>query len=177
MEEIRGKHSMLTVQDLKRLLFRCAATLISLGKCDYDLLHYLVALPFGVSTPSAIAAGIEAWTWVIAEKPDIEVALLTEVLSAWFETIRLQKGIFSISMNYDDPFYHSVDYSPTDKEIIDRAASSAHRLLRPHILVLQMLFSRLQAARYRRPTVMFLFQRLVLRSARAHKSFRCVVKL
>lgn len=59
-----------------------------------------------------------------------------------------------------------------DKEVIDRATSSANRLLRPHILVLQMLFSRLQAARYRRPTVMFLIQRLVLRSARAHKSFR-----
>jgi phosphatidylinositol 4-kinase len=57
-----------------------------------------VALPFDASTPSAIAAGIEAWTWVIAEKPDIEVALLTEILSAWFETIRLQKGIFSNSI-------------------------------------------------------------------------------
>jgi len=32
MEEIRDKHSTLTVQDLKRLLFRCAATLISLAK-------------------------------------------------------------------------------------------------------------------------------------------------
>ena len=30
MEEIQGKNSILTVQDLKRLLFRCAATLISL---------------------------------------------------------------------------------------------------------------------------------------------------
>jgi phosphatidylinositol 4-kinase len=30
MEEIRGKNSTLKVQDLKRLLFRCAATLISL---------------------------------------------------------------------------------------------------------------------------------------------------
>jgi phosphatidylinositol 4-kinase A len=115
MEEIRGKNSILTVQDLKRLLFRCAATLISLErvsdcsrsschpfssflKCDYELLHYLVALPCGVSTPPALAAGIEAWIWVIAEKPDIEVALLTEVLSSWFETIRLQKGIFSNSM-------------------------------------------------------------------------------
>jgi phosphatidylinositol 4-kinase A len=29
MEEIHGKNSVLTVQDLKRLLFRCAATLIS----------------------------------------------------------------------------------------------------------------------------------------------------
>lgn len=30
MEDIRGKNSTLTVQDLKRLLFRCAATLISM---------------------------------------------------------------------------------------------------------------------------------------------------
>jgi phosphatidylinositol 4-kinase A len=32
MEEILGKNSTLKVQDLKRLLFRCAATLISLNK-------------------------------------------------------------------------------------------------------------------------------------------------
>ena len=37
MEEIRGKNSILTVQDLKRLLFRCAATLISLERVsDYS---------------------------------------------------------------------------------------------------------------------------------------------
>ena len=32
MEEIRAKNSNLTVHDLRRLLFRCAATLISLKK-------------------------------------------------------------------------------------------------------------------------------------------------
>jgi phosphatidylinositol 4-kinase A len=57
-----------------------------------------VALPFEVSTPSAIAAGIEVWTWVIAENPDIEVALMSELLAAWSDTIRLEKGIFSDSM-------------------------------------------------------------------------------
>ncbi|KZP21149.1 hypothetical protein FIBSPDRAFT_788486 [Athelia psychrophila] len=170
-EEIAGKRSALSVKELKRLLFRCAATLISLEKCDYDLLHYLVAIPFGVFTPSALAAGIEVWTWTIAETPDIEVALLTELLSAWFDTVRRHKGIFSKTFNYDDPFYHPIDYSPTDKEEIDRAASSARRLLSPHTLILQMLFSRMQAARYRKPAAMFLLQRLVLRSARAHKSF------
>ncbi|KAJ6502153.1 hypothetical protein C8R45DRAFT_975566 [Mycena sanguinolenta] len=169
LEEIRNKVSSSTVQDLKRLLFRCAATLISLPKCDYELLHYLVALPFEVSTPSAISAGIEIWTWAIAEKPDIEVALISEVLSAWSDSIRQEKGIFSTSLNYDDPFYHPIDYSPTDKDIIDRGRVNARRLLTPHALVLQMLFSRLQAARYRRPGVMFLIQHLVLRSARAHK--------
>ncbi|KAJ7217187.1 hypothetical protein GGX14DRAFT_440647 [Mycena pura] len=173
-EEIRSKVSSATVQDLKRLLFRCAATLISLPKCDYELLHYLVALPFEVSTPSAVSAGIEIWTWTIAEKPGIEIGLMGEVLAAWSDTIRQEKGIFSTSLNYDDPFYHPIDYSPTDKDIIDRGMSNARRLLTPHALVLHMLFSRLQAARYRRPGVMFLIQHLVLRSARAHKHMRLV---
>ncbi|KAJ7286212.1 hypothetical protein C8J57DRAFT_1496884 [Mycena rebaudengoi] len=169
LQEIRSKVSSSTVQDLKRLLFRCAATLISLPKCDYELLHYLVALPFEVSTPSAVSAGIEIWTWAIAEKPDIEVGLMGEVLAAWSDSIKQEKGIFSTSLNYDDPFYHPIAYSPTDKELIDRGTVNARRLLSPHALVLQMLFSRLQAARYRRPGVMFLIQHLVLRSARAHK--------
>ncbi|KAF9227759.1 hypothetical protein BS17DRAFT_726240 [Gyrodon lividus] len=171
MHAIRDKTSPLTVQDLKRLLFRCAATLISLEKCDYALLHYLVTLPFEVFTPAAIAAGIEVWTWVIAERPVVEVALMCEVLSAWFGTVRDRKGVFSHTLNYDDPFYYPIGYSPTDKEDIDRATSHARRLLVPHTLVLQMLFSRLQAARYRRSTVMFLIQRLVLRSAHAYKLF------
>jgi phosphatidylinositol 4-kinase len=52
-------------------------------------------LPFEVFTPAAIAAGIEVWTWVIAEKPVVEVALMCEVLSAWFGTVRDRKGVFS----------------------------------------------------------------------------------
>ncbi|KAF9265698.1 hypothetical protein L218DRAFT_986377 [Marasmius fiardii PR-910] len=170
MKEIRSKSSSLTVQDMKRLLFRCAATLISMPQCDYELLHYLVALPFEVSTPSSISAAIEVWTWVIAEKPILEVALMGEIVSAWSDTIRLEKGLFSPSINHEDPFFHPISYSPTTKEEIDRDGNNARRLISPHSLVLQMLFSRLQAARYRRPGVMFLIQHLVLRSARAHKS-------
>lgn len=169
--EIWNKSTSLMVQDLKRLLFRCAAILISLDECEYDLLHRLVTLPFEVFTPVAVATGIEVWTWVIAEKPSIEVALMSEVLAAWFLTVRERKGVFSQSLNYQDPFQHPVNYVPTDKEEIDRATTNAQRLLVPHTLILQMLFSRLQSARYRRSSVMFLIQRLVLRSAYAHKLF------
>ncbi|KAG2132611.1 hypothetical protein BD769DRAFT_1666055 [Suillus cothurnatus] len=171
MSDIRNKRNSLTVQDLQRLLFRCAAILISLEKCDYTLVHFLVALPFEVFTPSAVAAGIETWTWVMAERPNMEVAIMCEVLTSWFGTVKERKGMFSASSNCDDPFYHPISYSPTDKDEIDRATTHARRLLMPHTLILQMLFSRLQAARYCRSTVMFLIQRLVLRSARAHKSF------
>jgi phosphatidylinositol 4-kinase len=117
MDEIQGKNSVLTVQDLQRLLFRCAATLISLeevsatlplasmnqapAQCERDLLHYLVILPFELSTPSAISAGIEVWTWVISERLGMEVALMTEVLSAWSDTIKFEKGIFSATQKWD----------------------------------------------------------------------------
>ncbi|TFK76247.1 atypical/PIKK/PI4K protein kinase [Pluteus cervinus] len=170
IQEIRNKNSTLTIHDMKRLLFRCAATIISLSTCDYDLLQHLVSIPFEVGTPSALAAGIEVWTWVIAEQPRAEVPLMGELLAAWSDTIRNEKGLFSTSLNYDDPFYHPIDYSPTDKEVIDRNLSHARRMLIPHSLVIQMLFSRLQASRYHRPGMMTLIQHIVLRTCRAHTS-------
>jgi len=77
--------------------------------------------------------------------------------------------------SYSDPFVHPISYSPTDKETIDRGYAQAKRILTPHALVLQMLFSRLQAARYHRPSVMLIIQQLVLRSAKASRSFRSLL--
>ena len=81
---------------------------------------------------------------------------------------------YSFFDSYDDPFFHQIKYSPTDKEEIDQGMASAQRLLAPHVLILQMLISRFQAARYRRPGLMLLIQRLVLISARAHRYMRFV---
>ena len=52
--------------------------------------------------------------------------------------------------------------------------ANAKRLLAPHVLILQMLISRFQAARYRRPGLMLVIQRLALISARAHRYMRFV---
>lgn len=70
------------------------------SQTDYDLLHYLVILPFGVATPSAIASGVDVWSWVIAEKSDTEVALMCEILSAWSDTIKNRMGLFSKLLKY-----------------------------------------------------------------------------
>lgn len=113
IHNIEEKAIGISVQDMKRLLFRCAATIIALDKVSIDavlvfitdlisysktnhsLLHYMVALPFSVFSPSAIAAGVEVWTWAIAEKPEMEVAIVSEILAAWTETAYQRKGIFS----------------------------------------------------------------------------------
>ncbi|TDL24976.1 atypical/PIKK/PI4K protein kinase [Rickenella mellea] len=169
IEAIQLKTSNLNVDDLKQLLFRCASILLSTSECDHDLLHYLVALPFESLTPLVISSGIEAWTWIIGERPDMEIGLMTEINAAWGKTIRQRRGLFCDTLNYEDPFYRPVEYSPTDKSIIDRGSETARKLLSPHVLVLQMLLSRFQTARYRKPGLMLLILRLVLRTALAHK--------
>lgn len=68
-----------------------------------------------------------------------------------------------------DPFYPSIEYSPTEKASIDRISSNARRQLLPHILILQMLFSRFQSARYHKPGLVMLLLRLVLRTVSKHQ--------
>ena len=107
------------------------------------MLHYLVALPFEAFRPSIMSAGIEAWSWVISEKPDYEIALLSKITSFWIETLKLEKGLFSkthkyvnsschaskpreinVILSYSDPFYHPVEYSPSEREAVERAQKS-----------------------------------------------------
>jgi phosphatidylinositol 4-kinase len=92
----------------------------------------------------------------------------------------VRHSVFSLDMcslrihSFRDPFFYDLEYSPTSKENIDRHASSARRLITPHSLILQMMLSRLQAARYRKPGLMRLIQRMILRSARNHQKMRSV---
>ncbi|ELU44766.1 phosphatidylinositol 4-kinase beta [Rhizoctonia solani AG-1 IA] len=153
--EIRDKTSKLTVQDLRRLLFRCAAVLMALPEPDHDLLHYLVAVPFAAFTPATISTGIDAWTWLIGERKDMEISLMLEFNTAWATTV-----------NSGDPFRHPVGYNPTNKSDMDQILGDARRLLVPHTILLQMLRSRFQAVRYKNPGLMQLLLRLVLRSTR-----------
>jgi len=95
-------------------------------QCDYELLHYLVSLPFEVFTPSAISAAIEAWTWVIAEKPSMEIGIMSEILSAWSSTISNEKGIFSLSLKY---VYCSSLISAIDIVILVTMTHSSIRLV------------------------------------------------
>lgn len=153
-------------------------------------MHYLIALPFEIFSPPAIAVGIQTWTWLIGEKPELEFAIMTEIDAAWISTIKLRRGIFShslklvglqllqvhshIASSYDDPFNSPVEYNPTDNSAMERVHATANRLLAPHSMVLQMLLSRFQAARYDRRGLISLLLRLILRSSLAYSKLRFV---
>ena len=62
------------------------------------MIRYLVAIPFEAFGPSIMTTGIEAWTWVIGERSDLEMAILTEIEAAWNKTIEDRLGLFSTSL-------------------------------------------------------------------------------
>jgi phosphatidylinositol 4-kinase len=120
LKAVQNKTSTMKTSALRRLLLRAVAGLISAPKVgaasldhakpsaevaiaiifqvDQDILHYLVFLPIRSFTSLGIAAGVDAWTWLIAERPSVQVALLNEIASGWLWTIRARRGLFSNSM-------------------------------------------------------------------------------
>ena len=67
---------------------------------DNDIIHFLVELPMTAFTPLAIAAGVDAWTWLVRLRPEAEVTLLGEISAGWLQTIRARKGMFNTSMKW-----------------------------------------------------------------------------
>lgn len=107
----------MSAHDLRRVLFRCASILLTLPsvcgngsifhlegadkifqQCDYELLHYLVAVPFESLTPASISTGMETWIWLLQERPDLEISLMLEINSAWLSVIQQKRGMFSATL-------------------------------------------------------------------------------
>ncbi|KAK6909388.1 hypothetical protein I203_103405 [Kwoniella mangroviensis CBS 8507] len=166
---IRTKNKPFNIPEIRRILLRAVSALIASPKMDRDILHYLVELPMAAFTPLAIAAGVDAWTWLLRQRPEAEVAIIGAITGGWLQTIRQRKGLFSTSMNYQDPFEQPVEYAPSDKKILDLELAKARKLLRPHLLLVQVLSSQFQAIKYRERGIMVCLIRLMMRSLKAHK--------
>ncbi|ODN73286.1 hypothetical protein L202_07835 [Cryptococcus amylolentus CBS 6039] len=169
VSNIKTKSKPIDIPQLRRLLLRAVSVLISSRRMDRDLLHYVVELPMTAFTPLAIAAGVDAWTWLLRQRPEAEVAIGGAITAGWTQTIILRKGFFNDSMNYQDPFEIPVEYSPSNKKILDLELAKARRLLRPHTLLIQILSSQFQAVKYRERGMTVSLIRLLMRSLKAHK--------
>ncbi|ORY33464.1 hypothetical protein BCR39DRAFT_520273 [Naematelia encephala] len=166
---IRKREKSWSIPEIRRILLRAVSVLVHSPTMDSDIVHYLVELPMAAFTPLSIAAGADAWTWLLRARPGAEVAIIGEISAGWLATIGAGKGIFSTSMNYQDPFETPVEYSPSDKKILDLELAKARRLLRPHLLLINVLSSQFQAVKYREPGIMTSLIRLMMRSLVASK--------
>ncbi|KJE03847.1 phosphatidylinositol 4-kinase [Cryptococcus gattii NT-10] len=169
VSNIRIKSKTLDIPGIRRLLLRGVSVLVASRRMDRDILHYLVELPMVAFTPLAIAAGVDAWTWLLRQRPEAEVAIIGAITAGWMQTIIEKKGFFNNSMNYQDPFERPVEYSPSDKKETDLELAKARRLLRPHTLLVQVLSSQFHAIKYRERAMTISLIRLMMRSLEAHR--------
>ncbi|WVQ84613.1 hypothetical protein IAT38_006768 [Cryptococcus sp. DSM 104549] len=169
VSNIRTKNKPFSVPEIRRILLRAVSVLTASPLMDRDILHYLVELPMVAFTPLAIAAGVDAWTWLLRQRPEAEVSIIGAIAAGWMQTIGARKGFFNSSMDYVDPFEIPVEYSPSDKKIMDLELAKARRLLRPHTLLIQVLSSQFQAIKYRERGVTVSLLKLMMHSLKAHK--------
>ncbi|GAA5895284.1 hypothetical protein JCM5296_002030 [Sporobolomyces johnsonii] len=150
--------------ELRDAFYKAAAVLVKAESSpDPDLLHLLVSLPVRIYTEASVHVAQEVWTWVADMRPELEPRLVAGVLEAWAGTIDREQGLFSRSLDVDNPLNQETQYTPTDKEGLTREYLLAARLFAPMAGLLEFLSSRFQAFRYRSSDLVLASVRLVMR--------------
>lgn len=161
---VASKHKMLPFAELRRLLYRTAALVVALPEPDYELLHFIVSIPFLVFTPEAISTACQVWTWVIGARPEVESKIMVELTTGWAMTTKARKGIFSPSLTSKHPFLRKTEMGAFNREEVTSEQEQASRLFTPHLTLIHLISSRFQAFRYRDPIMVLSLVRLIQHS-------------
>ena len=166
---VGSKRKVLPFAELRRLLYRTAALVVALPEPDYELLHYIVSIPFLVFTPEAISTACQVWTWVIGARPEVETKIMVELTMGWAMTAKAGKGLFSPSLTTKHPFLRKTEMGAFDREEITAEQEQAARLFTPHLTLIHLISSRFEAFRYRDPTMVLTLVRLLQHAGAAVK--------
>jgi hypothetical protein len=93
-----GLASPSDVEAFSATLYRTAAFLIarrSWSDMTQELIHLLAWAPVLPFTRASMRAGVFAWGWLMAARPDCSLALLSEMHDAWCWVIEQRRGLFA----------------------------------------------------------------------------------
>lgn len=153
-----------SIKQLSSALHRAGSHVIASPKPDLELLQRIVSLPIRMFTSLSISLGLEIWTWLIDVKPEVELKLISEVMTMWDWSHRRRKGLFSNALDLVNPLDQSIKYNATDRDEMHHHYNSIKRMLKPHSILLDFLSSRFQAARYKNRSLVMATTRLLRKS-------------
>lgn len=148
-------------------VYRAAASILHSVSLEFELVHYMVALPMAICTKETLALATQAWSWVMAERPEAETAVVTAIAAGWERTIHMRQGIYSTELVARDALLRKTDMSAFNRAEITLEARTADKLFSGHTLVLQLLTDRLQASRCSNAALVTILSMLVQRIADA----------
>ncbi|CAO1625236.1 unnamed protein product [Sympodiomycopsis kandeliae] len=166
---VKEAHQVLPLADLRRLLYRSAALAVAAKEADFDLLHFIVAIPLRVLTPEAITVASNVWTWIIGERPVFETKIMVELSIGWGASVKARRGIFQNDFTYKHALLQKTEMSASDRNEIVKENEKASKLFSPHLTLIQLISSRFQAFRYRDPTMVLALVRMLQRSGQAYE--------
>ncbi|CEG79179.1 Putative Phosphatidylinositol 4-kinase stt4 [Rhizopus microsporus] len=149
LQETKDQHKKIPIDRLRRTMLQAASFVVLLPSVHPDLIHYLVSIPVRIFTPESIEIGIDVWSWLLIERPDIEECLMIEIANMWTWAQRHRKGLFCPMINAKHPFMGTMTYTPSDKSIIDKNNRAVTLLFAPHVAWIKFLTGRFYALRHR----------------------------
>ncbi|KAJ5068653.1 phosphatidylinositol 4-kinase alpha-related [Anaeramoeba ignava] len=87
--------------DLGPLFMKAAAFIVAEKRFDDDLLHYICWVPPHLFTSDAMSVGTFVWSWIAAERPDLEIQMMSELSAAWERIANQHAGIFYVESDFD----------------------------------------------------------------------------
>lgn len=133
MGEVVG---MLALQDEETLVTHllstksCSGSMQAFQDCVYRMSALLIASREGdprrlvkglafapLDFPSGMEAVVSSWKWLLSARPDLEVQLTQEIISAWNSCIDQRLGIFSKDPEQEDPLCPRSNINPISNEI------------------------------------------------------------
>ncbi|KAK9727777.1 phosphatidylinositol-4- kinase [Basidiobolus ranarum] len=148
-------------KELHTTLWRGANILITSDQIDHDLVEAICWAPVAVFTSQSLKMGTSIWTYLMVQRPDLEMKLMVEIGNCWASVIRSRKGIFSQQLELKNPFLTKMQYTPSDKDFRARSINQSTKIIKPHVIWVEFLTSRFEAIKYRNQALLSLFVRLL----------------
>lgn len=151
----------IAIKDVTDFLDMSAALLIlgnmQAGSIIYDIVH----LPFEIFTTEALEGATNVWLTIIKERPDLAHILLTEVCFCWMNSIDDNIGLYS--QNHDKMLVENqmMEYSPYDKQAINRDAKIVSSAIKPHRYIIKFFLSHFEGTRFESESLLKIFTRTV----------------
>ncbi|KAF2076319.1 hypothetical protein CYY_002375 [Polysphondylium violaceum] len=86
------------------IMYRSSAFLINhyFGQ-SIKLLHLVCYAPAYIFTPESMSIGISCWKWLLAERPDLTIFIMTSLSDIWSWTVNQRVGLFTNTQRDPSP--------------------------------------------------------------------------